>query len=108
MKFMNFDFIFTFFLLQHKKIYTLQLIIALNFSLLRYDICFQEFSLPSLRRISIQQIWVVRLTKFAGKCFFFQSPFEANEMFCVPNKFVLFGNHKQPLKCVGQNSYLDL
>ena len=29
-------------------------------------------------------------------------------MFCVPNKFVLFGNNKQPLKCVGQNNYLDL
>ena len=42
------------------------------------------------------------------KMFFFQSPFEANEMFCLPNKFVLFGNNKQPLKCVGQNSYLDL
>ena len=40
--------------------------------------------------------------------FFFQFPFEANEMFCVPNKFVLFANHKQPLKFVRQNSYLDL
>ena len=39
---------------------------------------------------------------------FFQSPFEANKMFCLPNKFVLFTNHKQPLKCVQQNSYLDL
>ena len=40
--------------------------------------------------------------------FFFQSPFEANKMFCIPNKFVLFANHKLQLKCVGQNSYLDL
>ena len=23
-------------------------------------------------------------------------------MFCLPNKFVLFTNHKQPLKCVQQ------
>ena len=29
-------------------------------------------------------------------------------MFSLPNKFVLFTNHKQSLKCVPQNSYLDL
>ena len=29
-------------------------------------------------------------------------------MFCLPNKFVLFSNHKQPRKYVWQNSYLDL
>ena len=29
-------------------------------------------------------------------------------MFCLPNKFGLFTNHKQPLKCVWQNNYLDL
>ena len=29
-------------------------------------------------------------------------------MFCLPNKFVLFTNYKQALKCVRQNSYLDL
>ena len=40
--------------------------------------------------------------------FFFQSPFEANKMFCLANKFVLFTNHKQPLKCVQQNNYLGL
>ena len=34
--------------------------------------------------------------------------FEANEVFCLLNKFVLFINQKQPLKCVWQNSYLDL
>ena len=38
----------------------------------------------------------------------FQSPFKPNEMFCLPNKFVLFTNHKQSLKCVQQNSCLDL
>ena len=47
----------------------------------------------------------VNLTQFAGECFFFQSPFEANEIFCLLNKFVLFNNQKQPLKCVRQNSY---
>ena len=39
---------------------------------------------------------------------FFQSPFEANEMFYLPNKFVIFNNQNQPLKCVRQSSYLDL
>ena len=28
--------------------------------------------------------------------------------FSLPNKFVLFNNHNQPLKCVQQNSYLEL
>ena len=40
--FMNFDFIFNFFF-QCKKIYILKLIVALNFSLLRYDTCFWSF-----------------------------------------------------------------
>ena len=39
---------------------------------------------------------------------FFQSPFEANIMFCLFNKFVLFTNQKPLLQCVRQNSYLDL
>ena len=52
MNFMNFDFKF---FLQHKKMYTLKLIVAVNISLLCHDICFQSFfHLPSLRRISIQ------------------------------------------------------
>ena len=42
------------------------------------------------------------------RMFFFQSPFEENEKFCLLNKFVLFINQKQPLKSVWQNSYLDL
>ena len=32
--------------------------------------------------------------------FFFQSSFEANEMLCLLNKFVLLTNQKQPLKYV--------
>ena len=99
--FMNFDFIFNFFLFQRKKIYTLKLIVALNFSLLR-----QVFFPSSLRRISIPGMWVAWLTQFADK-WFFQSPFDANEMFCLPNKFVLVTNHKQPLNFAWQNSYLD-
>ena len=43
MSFTNFFFIFTFFLLQRKKIYTLKLIVDLNFSLFRHHICFQSF-----------------------------------------------------------------
>ena len=49
-----------------------------------------NYDVPDLRRISIQRIWVAQLTHFAGECFFFQSPFEMNEMFCLLNKFVLF------------------
>ena len=41
--FINFDFNFKFFLLHCKKIYTLKLIVTLNFSLLCHDICFQSF-----------------------------------------------------------------
>ena len=44
----------------------------------------------AIRQISIQQMRVSRLKQFAGKQFFSQSPFEANEMFSLPNKFVLF------------------
>ena len=43
MNFINSDFIFKFFILQSKKIYTLKLIDALNFLLLRHGICFQSF-----------------------------------------------------------------
>ena len=49
-------------------------------------------------------------TNFVKKCFVFlsillllsikKSPFEAKEVFCVPKNFVLFANHKQPLKFV--------
>ena len=42
MNFMNFDFIFKFFLLERKKIYTRKIIVTLNFSLLCH-ICFQSF-----------------------------------------------------------------
>ena len=68
MNFMKFDFIFKFPLLQHKKMYTLKLIAASNFSLLHH-ICFQSFLL-SLRRISIQQMSKAKLTQFGGKWFF--------------------------------------
>ena len=44
------------------------------------------------------------LIQFANKW----SPFEANIMFCLLNKFVLFTSQKPPLQCVRQNSYLDL
>ena len=43
--FINFDFNFKFFL-QCKEIYTLKLIVTLNFSLLCHDICFQSFFPP--------------------------------------------------------------
>ena len=70
---MNFDFTFKFFLLQRKKMYILKFIFALNFLLLRHDICFQSFvSFHPIRRISIQWMWVARLMQFRGK-FFLQS-----------------------------------
>ena len=33
-----------------------------------------------------------------SECFFFQSLFEVNEIFCLFNKFALFTSQKQPLK----------
>ena len=44
MNFMNFDFIFIFFLLYHTKIYTIKLIVTWNFSLSRHDIASCIFS----------------------------------------------------------------
>ena len=102
MNFMNFDFIFEFYLLQCKKICTLKLIVALNFLLLRHDICLQGFFLPSSRWISIQRKWVARLTQFVGIWFFFN--LHLNWTKCsvyLTNLFCL-------LKRVRQNSYLDL
>ena len=69
-------------------------------------ICFHDITLftslvfffPSLRQRFIQQMWVTRLHDSLANDFF-QSPFEANEMFCLLNKFVLITNHKQLLKC---------
>ena len=43
--------------------------------------------------------------QFADK-WFFQSPFDANEMFCLHNKSVLFTNHKQPLWTCDQIPYV--
>ena len=106
MNFINFDFIFNFFLFQRKKICTLKLIAALNVWLLRHGIWFQSF-FPSFFKADLHSTWVAQLVQFASK-WFFQSPFQENKMFCLPNKFVVFTNHKQPLKCVQQNSYLHL
>ena len=50
--FINFDFNFKFFLLQCKEIYTLKLIVTLNFSLLCHDICFQSF-FPSFLKVDL-------------------------------------------------------
>ena len=52
-------------------------------------------------------MWVAGLTYSLANGFF-QSTFKANEIFCLLNKFVLFANQKQLLKCVPQKSYLDL
>ena len=57
---MNFDFIFKFFL-QRKKIFMLKLIVALNFSLLCYDICFQCF-FPSFLRADLYLMNVNHVT----------------------------------------------
>ena len=89
MNFMNFDFIFQFYLLQCKKICTLKLIVALNFLLLRHDICLHGF-FPSFK-VDLHSTKVSRATDtIRWHMVFFQSQFELNEMFCLPNKFVLF------------------
>ena len=108
MNFMNFDFNFKFFIFNLRK-YTQQSWSSLLIFLFYFMIfAFKVFFLPSLKWIFIQRMWFAQLAQFAGKCFFFQSPFEANKMFSLPNRFVLFTNHNQPLKCVRQNTYLDL
>ena len=108
MNFMKFDFVFKFFLFQHKQMYTLKLTIALNFSLLCHIICFQSF-FPSFFKVDLHLTNVSRMTDaICWQMFFFQSPLGTKEMFCLSNKFVLLTNHKQLLKCVQQNSYLDL
>ena len=117
MNFIKFDFIFKFFLFQHRKTYTLYKVDCCFklFTLTAWyflskialtKICFRDitlftslvFFLPSLRRMFIQQMWVTQLHDSLANDFF-QSPFEANEMFCLLNKFVLITNHKQLLKC---------
>ena len=46
-----------------------------------------------------QFLWIISCAnaQFTGECFF-QSTFEANEMFCLLNKFVIFTNQKPALK----------
>ena len=48
------------------------MIVALNFSFLCHDICFQSF-FPSLRQTFIQRMWVTRLTQCWKMVFFLQS-----------------------------------
>ena len=51
-----------------------------------------------IKRISIKWTWIARLTQCAGEWLFsfFQSPFEANKMFYLIKKFVLFTVQKLP------------
>ena len=107
MNFMKFYFIFNFFILQRKRIYTLNLIVALNFPLLRHDICFQSF-FPNFFKKDLHSTNESHNQGNSLANGFFQSPFEANEIFCLHNKFVLLTKHKKLLKCVQQKSYLDL
>ena len=94
---MSFDFFQNFFLLLCQKIYSLEFIIALNFSLLRDDICFQSF-FPSLFKTDLHSTNVSRRT----------GAFQPNKMLWLLNKFILFTDHKQALKYVWQSSYLNL
>ena len=59
--------------------------------------------LPHLRRA-----FASRVSPVSHLCRTYLVHFYVNEVFCLLNKFVLFMNQKQPLKCVWQNSYLDL
>ena len=114
MNVMNFGFILNFFLLQRKKIHALKLIFALNFSLLRHDICFQSLFVCFFSSFFKADLHSTNVSFATGtirwQMGFFQPPFEVHKMLCVPNKFVLFVLlfYKQPLKCVQQNSCLDL
>ena len=121
--FLNFDFVFKFFLHQHKKIYTLKLIIALKFSrsiqpfiLLRSTKWVPGISanlvvkskLPPQSGSSLEAVEPIHKKGPWSFFPFYQSPFQVNEMFCLPNKFALFNTPEQPLKCVPHNSYLDM
>ena len=109
MNFVNFDFIFKFFLFQRKKRYTLTLIITLNFSLLRHDICFQGFFFPFFFKADFHSTNVTCTNDaICWQTTFFNLHLISWSPNKLPNKFGLFINHKQPLKCVRQNSYLDL
>ena len=58
---MKFDFILKNFILQRKKIYTLELIVTLKFSLLCHNICFQSL-FPSFFKADLHSTTVSRVT----------------------------------------------
>ena len=80
----------------------LKLNVTLNLSLSGHDICFQSF-FPSFFKADLHSRNVSQATDticWQMFFFFFQSPFEENKMLSLANKFVLFTNHTQKLKCV--------
>ena len=62
--------------------------------------------MSGLRRISIQRMRVAQLTQLADEWRFFQSPFGANKMFCLLNKFGQGKNSET--STVGQNRKLGI
>ena len=88
---MNFDFIFKFFLLQRKKIYMLKLIVALNFSLLCHDICFQCF-FPSFLRADLYSMNVNHVTDAVCWQIVFWQSYRLEELI---NKLLAKWNHKR-------------
>ena len=87
---MNFDFIFKFFL-QRKKIFMLKLIVALNFSLLCYDICFQCF-FPSFLRADLYLMNVNHVTDAVCWQIVFWQSYRLEELI---NKLLTKWNHKR-------------
>ena len=87
---MNFDFIFKFFL-QCKKIFMLKLIVALNFSLLCYDICFQCF-FPSFLRADLYSMNVNHVTDAVCWQIVFWQSYRLEELI---NKLLTKWNHKR-------------
>ena len=67
------NFIFKFFILQSKKIYTIKLIFALKFSLLRHDISFQRKKIYTLKLIVALNLSLFYVMVFAFKVFFLPS-----------------------------------
>ena len=87
---MNFDFIFKFFH-QRKKIFMLKLIVALNFSLLCYDICFQCF-FPSFLRADLYSMNVNHVTDAVCWQIVFWQSYRLEELI---NKLLTKWNHKR-------------
>ena len=104
MNFMNFDFkLFSSSMQENMhtkvdccfKLFTFMLYLLLSFLSSFFKVDLHSTNVSCLTDAIHSQMVFFNLHLRSAKC-------------CLPNKFVLITSHKQPLKCVQQNSYLDL